>query len=149
MQTKVIAAFPGTGKTYYFQNHNNCLDSDSSDYSWIKDSDGKNTKDRNPDFPINYIQHIKDNIGKVEFIFVSSHDVVRDALVASGIEFTFIYPNIDLKDEYIERFKHRGSPDGFINLLDKNWNNWIESCGVQLNCKHIELESSQFISDVI
>lgn len=149
MQTKVIAAFPGTGKTHYFQNHSNCLDSDSSDYSWIKDLEGKNTKERNPDFPNNYIKHIEDNLEKVEFIFVSSHDVVRDALVASGIEFTFIYPNIDLKDEYLERFKQRGSPEGFINLLDKNWNDWIDTCKFQSNCKHIELESNQFISDVI
>lgn len=149
MQTKIIAAFPGTGKTHYFHNHSNCLDSDSSDYSWIKDESGNNTKERNPDFPSNYIQHIKDNIGNVEYIFVSSHDVVRNALVEAGIYFYFVYPNIDLREEYLERFRLRNSPEGFINLLNLNWDNWIVACDAQRKCRHIELESGQFISDVI
>lgn len=57
-----------------------CLDSDSSNFSWVKDENGNNTKERNPEFPKNYIEHIKSNIGKVDVIFVSSHKVVREAL---------------------------------------------------------------------
>ena len=34
-------------------------------------------KHRNPEFPDNYIQPIKENIGKVDYIFVSSHKEVR------------------------------------------------------------------------
>ena len=71
MQTRIIAAFPGTGKSYYHkENPETTLDSDSSRFSWVKDSEGNNTKERNPDFPENYISHIKENIGKYEFIFV-------------------------------------------------------------------------------
>ena len=46
--TKVIAAFPACGKTYYFNNHKDgttVLDSDSSQFSWtyeiMKDKDWK------------------------------------------------------------------------------------------------------------
>lgn len=39
--TKVISAFPGTGKTYCFNNFKGItmLDSDSSEFSWIKDEE--------------------------------------------------------------------------------------------------------------
>ena len=82
-KTMVIAAFPGTGKSFCTKNEGEkfegILDSDSSNYSWIKDSNGQNTTERNPDFPNNYITHIKENIGKVDIIFVSSHKEVREA----------------------------------------------------------------------
>lgn len=149
ISTKVIAAFPGSGKTFFFNTHSNCLDSDSSDYSWIKDLEGKNTKERNPDFPGNYIKHIRENLGKVDIIFVSSHGVVRDALVEAGIKFTLVYPNILLKNEYIKRFQERKSPQGFIDLLDRNWELWTVECHLQENCEKVELKSGQFITDVI
>ena len=36
MRTRIISAFPGTGKSYYHSNHKDTtLDSDSSLFSWI------------------------------------------------------------------------------------------------------------------
>ena len=63
MKTKVYSAFPGVGKTTYFNTTDrNVLDSDSSKF------DKKH-------FPDNYIQHIERNIQdpKVDKILVSSH----------------------------------------------------------------------------
>ena len=65
MTALVISAFPGCGKsTYYnmYKDTQKILDSDSSEFSWIKDENGNNTKERNPEFPMNYINHIKDNL---------------------------------------------------------------------------------------
>jgi len=93
--TKVISAFPGTGKTYCYNKLKELgitiLDSDSSEFSWIKDENGNNTTERNPDFPDNYIKHIKENIGKVSIIFVSSHDIVREAMTKENIDFILVY----------------------------------------------------------
>lgn len=65
-ETTIISGFPGIGKSYFFRNqeYNNrtVLDSDSSEFSWVKDENGNNTKERNPDFPSNYIDHIKENM---------------------------------------------------------------------------------------
>jgi hypothetical protein len=127
MRTKIISAFPGTGKSYYHKKHPDAtLDSDSSHFSWVKDVDGNNTKERNPDFPNNYIEHIKSNIGKYEYIFVSSHKEVRDALLDNCIFFYLCYPPLLQKDIYLRRYKERGSPEGFINLIDTNWENWLK-----------------------
>lgn len=147
--TKIIAAFPGTGKTHFFNSHSDCLDSDSSHYSWIKDEHGNNTKERNPNFIRDYMNHITENIGKFKYIFVSSHAEIRKGLVDNGYEFTLVYPNILLKEEYLKRFIQRGSPEGFVNLLNSKWDEWITECTNQENCKKEELQIGEFISDVI
>lgn len=128
-QTFVISAFPACGKSYCYKNHQDkitMLDSDSSEFSWIKDSEGNNTKERNPNFPSNYIEHIKADIGKVDVIFVSSHDVVRKALAKNKIKTIIVYPNKNLKEEWIRRFKERENNEDFINFISKNWDRFID-----------------------
>ena len=142
--TKIISAFPGTGKTYFYQNSNlNVMDSDSSKFSWVEK--GK----RHPEFPSNYINHIKQYIGKTDYVLVSSHKDVRDALVNEGIDYSLIFPDISLKNEYLERFKQRGSSEQFINLISKNWNEWITELENQTNCSKIKLNENQYLSDIL
>ena len=139
---KIISAFPGVGKSYFYQNTNmKVLDSDSSKYSW------KNGL-RNPDFPNNYMIHIKENLS-VDIILVSSHEVVRNALINEGLEYTLVFPQKELKEEYINRFKKRGSPESFIDLLSKNWNNWISELEEQQGCYKIKLKQGQYLSDIL
>jgi endo-1,4-beta-D-glucanase Y len=95
----------------------------------IKDENGINTKERDPDFPNNYIEHIKSNIGKVDVIFVSSHEVVRKALAENNIKTIIVYPGKELKEEWIRRFKQRGNNEGFINFISSNWDKFIEEIG--------------------
>ena len=141
----VISAFPATGKTYY------CCNGDWSHYmppNFATDSDSSNFDKSN--FPSNYIEHIKHLIELgVHRIFVSSHKEVRDALVENGIDFVLVYPKSELKDEFIDRYKKRGSADEFINLVSKNWDLLMEQLKQQKGCKHIELDSGQYLSNVI
>lgn len=128
MKTVVVSAFPACGKTYaykYYQNKYSMLDSDSNEFSWIKDENGNNTKIRNPDFPNNYIKHIKDNIGKVDIIFVSSHDIVRKALDDAGIHFCTVYPKESMLNEWVGRMYRRGNNAKFIQFIIDNWNNMM------------------------
>lgn len=142
VKTTLVSAFPGTGKTHYCSEDLSflpvewCIDSDSSKFD-------------KSEFPKNYIEHIKNNIGKVVYIFISSHEDVRNALVDNCLNFTLVYPDISLKAEYLKRYKDRGSNQGFIDLLDKNWNDWITQLQNQKDCKHIVLKSNQFIGNVI
>ena len=137
-QTLVISAFPGCGKSHLYRNQSNkvILDSDSSKFD-------------KSDFPRNYIEHIKENVGKVDIILVSSHKEVRDALVENNIDFTLIYPKRSIKDEYIKRYVDRGNNEQFVKLLETNWNMWIDQLQEQENCNKIELEEGEYLSDVI
>lgn len=97
MNTVIISAFPACGKSYVFENEKKIkvLDSDSSQFSWRVDGSGQKVRDEN--FPGNYIQHIKDNLGKADVIFVSSHLQVREAMAAAGLKFVTVYPEPYLK----------------------------------------------------
>jgi hypothetical protein len=138
VETLVVSAFPGCGKSHLFRNkgEKKILDSDSSTFDKSQ-------------FPQNYIEHIKFNIGEVDIILVSSHKEVRDALVNEGIDFTLVYPRKDIKDEYIQRYIDRGNDGKFVELLKQNWDNWTDELENQEGCEKIELESGQYLSNVI
>ena len=142
MKIKVIVGFPATGKSYYKNLNQNLRisDSDSSQFSWIKKGE------RNPQFPNNYIQHIKQIMPDFSLIFVSSHELVRKGLVQEKIPFLLVYPKIELKTEYIRRIRERGNTEQFVKIISDNWNNWIHQLQYQKRCFHIELQSNEYIS---
>ena len=142
--TMLVAAFPGTGKTFYFQHRY----VDTLPYKMSADSDSSQFDKR--EFPENYIAHIKDEILKeTSIVFISSHKVVRDSLVLNDLPFVLIYPSKELKEEYLERYKQRGNNEKFIQLVSDNWDNWLDECKSQTGCFHIELKSGQFVADVL
>ena len=136
MRTRIIAAFPGTGKSAYHKEYpETTLDSDSSLFSWIETEQGKI---RNPEWPGNYIKHIQENIGKFEFIFVSTHKEVREALLDSCLFFYLIYPGKRNKEQYLKRYESRGNTDEFVKLLDKNWDIWLKDLSFcEYGCSNI------------
>lgn len=137
IKAQLISAFPGTGKTYFFNNTNKIvLDSDSSKFD-------------KKEFPQNYINYIKSNINKADIILISSHKEVRDALVVNNLYFTLVYPDKKLKEDYVLRYVNRKSPEAFISLIKNNWNLWIDELKDQKNCNHVILKSNQYISDII
>jgi hypothetical protein len=141
----LVAAFPGTGKSYYV---NYGEGSGYMPQGFATDSDSSKFDKAN--FPANYIEHIKQCIKDgYARIFISTHKEVMVALVANDLKFTLVYPKENLKEEYLQRYKERGSSQAFIDLIDKNWSNWLFELHRQTGCTRIELESGQFISNVM
>jgi hypothetical protein len=137
-ETILCSAFPGCGKSHYFKNTElDVLDSDSSTFD-------------KSEFPQNYMEHIKENIGKVDVILISSHDVVRDALTDLGYPYLLVYPDINSKEEYLKRYVDRGNDDAFVKLLDQNWETWLTDLANQPEpAKHCVLRSGEFLSEVL
>lgn len=163
-ETKIISAFPACGKTYCYEHMDKDMvvfDSDSSLFSWKevldeehemknkgkRDYQERYIKVRNPNFPDNYIQHIKDNIGKADYIFVSSHKEVRDAMKKNGIRYTVVYPWYGLKEEWIGRCFLRGSGERFCQLLADNWDEWISDMRHEDDRR--ELLAKEHLMDII
>lgn len=149
--TLVVSAFPACGKSYFCQHSDGLvvLDSDSSQYSWSIGADGK--KVRNPDFPSNYIKHIKDNIGMADFILVSSHKAVRDAMREAGIKYLLVYPSKELLEEYTMRCTKRGNNGFPIQVLIDNWDTWISQCEdeAKSGTPYIMLFHGEYLSDAL
>lgn len=136
MKTKIISAFPGLGKSYYaIKNPGKSIDLDPSAFSWIKDNNGNNTKDKNPEFPGNYIENIRKYIGSYEYIFISSHREVRQAMKKECLHFYLVYPGICRREEFIDRYKKRGNSEKFIKRIEESWESWIEDCATERGCK--------------
>lgn len=168
MNTKIFSVFPACGKTYLYEHQDEyglkILDSDSSNFSWIeyplihKDhhnqyEKAQTIKLRNPDFPNNYIKHIEENIGKYDYIFVSSHKEVRDALDAAGIDFTIVYPEYRCLEEWVGRcyMRQMEGKNGFpIEVLINNWVRWVTEC-YECRFRHdaIILRPGDHLSDAI
>lgn len=149
MTTKVIAAFPGTGKSYFASladQRTNVADLDSGDYTLGYDSDGKV---RNPNFPSNYLLAIKKRIGKVDVLFVGCQPEVLAVLRKENIPFTLVYPERGLKAQYVDRFRGRNNQQSFIDLLSKNWDLFLDFLEDQKGCEHIVLGTGQYIGDVV
>ena len=127
MKSIIISAFPGPGQSYLTKNAKQITmdmpadhgfgrttetfkfhDSDSSKYSWVYDAEGNKTDQRNPDFPGNYIEHIRSLMEEDgNIIFVSSHESVREALAKAGFHFYIVRPDLHLKDLYLENYRER------------------------------------------
>ena len=69
MRTKIISAFPGTGKSVYHQKHKETtLDSDSSNFSWIIDENGNKVERGGTGLMAQIFQHEIDHLDGVLFI---------------------------------------------------------------------------------
>lgn len=156
MATKVISGFPAIGKTYAARNSNfMCVDCDSSQWNWLTDPNGDflmtNNRGRlsNPNFPQNYIDHIKFQMRHdfLDFIFVSSHENVRQCLKDNLIDFTMVVPALNCKKEYYKRMEQRGSPMSLIQLVMDNWNDWLIERQLESNC--IVLNQGQTLIDIL
>lgn len=130
-RTVVVSAFPCCGKTYAFEHYQDkysMLDSDSSKFSWVyKFGLGEYEKVRNPEFPKNYIEHIKENIGKVDIIFVSSHLQVREAMEEAGIDYITVYPKEEMLNEWVGRMYRRGNDYNFIKFQIEHWDEFVNN----------------------
>ena len=162
MNTKIYSVFPACGKTYLYEHQEDydlkILDSDSSQFSWVLTNIDENgdvfrgfRRVRNPDFPANYIKHIKENMGKYDYIFVSSHASVREALDREGIDFTIVYPEHSCKAEWVGRCfirDKRGESGCGADVMYDNFDNWIMECfETGINHKEIVLSPTTYLSE--
>jgi hypothetical protein len=144
----IICGFPGVGKSCVANNRTNILDAESSAFSWIFDPETAEKPKRNHEFPANYIRYIKENMGRYDFILVSSHQNVRESLMAEGIQYIIVAPKMELKNEYLIRYLQRGNEIDFIELLNEKWDEFlggIKNDGAPV----IYLNKGEYMSDVL
>lgn len=157
MKTRIYSVFPACGKTWLYEHQEDyglkILDSDSSQFSWIYvDNDYIGSyRDRNPEFPANYIKHIKENIDEYDCIFVSSHASVREALDKEGIDFIIVYPEQSCKAEWVGRcfIREKNGESGCgAEKMYNNWDQWIAECfETGIDHREIVLQSKEHLSD--
>lgn len=147
----VVCGFPGIGKSSVANNRVNLVDAESSAYSWIWDAEKpEEAPKRNPRFPENYIEAIQEerSVYQHDFVFVSCHKEVREALIYAGIPYIVVAPSLELKNEYMIRYLQRGSSTEFIEKLYEKWDEYLKEIAKE-DAPVIWLKSGQYLSDVI
>lgn len=137
MNTKIIAAFCGTGKTYICNQTN--INAIEIEY-W---------KYKNEGLQKEYIGDVKKQIGNVDYIFISTEPEGLKLLQEQGISIILIYPENGLRNDYLDRFIDRDSPYDFIGSFMKYWDKWINELKEQKYCKHIILNENEYLLDKI
>lgn len=112
--TIIISGFPGVGKSFLGEDNDDFIDLDSSRYA------GEDRWQR-------YKERIEDALGIYKYIFVSSHQETREILNELGLKYYVVYPDKNLKEEYLRRYKERGSKEEFIDLMNNNFESFIDS----------------------
>lgn len=137
MRTTIYAAFCGTGKTFI------CEKTD------IKSIEVEYWKYKDKGLQKEYIKDIKEQFGKVNYIFIATDPEGLKLLHNEGFDIILVYPKNELRNEYLDRYIERDSSPDFIGAFMKYWNPWIDELKEQKYCDHIVLESKQYLQDVI
>lgn len=127
--SKIIAGFPGIGKSY-IHNKVNATDSDSSKFSWKMVN---NEKVRNENFVEDYYNHILEllNSKKYDYIFISTHEAILEKLRDNNIEFTIVIPHEKRKEEFKEIYEKRTNFP--TDIVINNWDKWLKDILVNKN----------------
>lgn len=131
----LYSCFAGVGKSHLAKIDNLYIDLESSDFQWVYPDDlslsveeRKSTKNkrRNSQFPINYINAMKDYLKQGKRVLISSQPEVLDLVKKYDLPLTTVSLDPKLKDIYLKRYKERGNNEDFIDLMDKNFNNFCK-----------------------
>lgn len=135
--TVLCAAFCGTGKSYLCNSFvNTYMEIECWEY-------------RKGNFPNNYINEVVNSIGKTKYLFISTDPVILKGLNRLGINIELIYPENKLRNEYLDRYIKRDSPNDFIGVFMKNWDNWLNELKEQNYCTHKILKAGEYLQDVL
>lgn len=150
----IVSAFAGVGKTTLAQKYGkDVIDLESGDFRWLNNDGTEQSKGsqrvQNPRFPINYLEAIKAANQKYKVVLISQHEVIRKCLDAVKLDYILAYPDMSMKEEFIERYRKRGNNENFIRLISTEWEKWIQALdSVQTHSK-IVLQKGQYLSDFV
>jgi adenylate kinase family enzyme len=132
----ILCGFPGIGKSYLAK-QSKALDTDFSTFA------------KGSDWPQNYVETLLERAQANEYdlVLASTHKEVREGLVRAGSRFILVYPDVSLKEEYLQRFLKRGSPKPFIQLMEARWEEFLQECRSQRYAWHWVLGPGQYLAD--
>lgn len=159
---RIVAAFAGVGKTYFCGLYPQALDFvvmpfKYENYSQIANccAEGESIKAHESlelryDWRDFYYQALMDTYHRYpgEILVIPTDRSILRRLEQDTLPYTVVYPSRSLKEEYCQRYLARGNTDSFLDVFIGGWDMWMESIRDN-NGSHIELQSGEFLSDVI
>ena len=129
----IIVCGPAVGKTYLSKIDSRFIDLDQMKAKYKYDIKNEEDFEKN-----------KLNRGKT--IQNDSFEYIKN-----NLKYCLVYPNINCRNEYINRMKNRGNPDKFIEAMTNEniWNYYYEQNKSDIKPYFkIELNPGQYLSDI-
>ena len=156
----IIAAHAGTGKTTFANMHpDKVVDFTAGPYKYLPNPafDGLGSEEikahpdscRNWDYPDNYLDAIKQEMGNGKMLVIPSCYMVRSLLRVEGIPYILCYPRRDAKETYRKRYIDRGNTEEFLDIFIDRWDNFLDLLEGDDYGKHIVMEAYEYLADVI
>lgn len=159
----IIAAFAGTGKTYFCHNTANAIDFVCMPWKYrnfyevsASLEEGEQIK-ANDDLELqsgwqeDYYNALIDTAKNYpdQIVVIPTISAVLRKMEENNIPYTLVIPDRDLKEEYEKRYRERGNTEEFLNVFIGNWDAWMDVIRQNKGKQVIELQGGQFLSDVI
>lgn len=162
----IIAAYAGTGKTTFCNEHPGAIDLVSMPFKYINLSEisekeencGEKIKAHEGLFlrrhwwlpyywAVKYLLYYCPE----RYIIIPTIGRILDFLDADRIPYTIVYPDKSLKNEYEQRYKNRGNTEAFTDVFIGQWDAWIDGLEQRKSpyAKHIVLQQGQYLSDIL
>ena len=133
----LVVAIAGAGKTYLAEHYENVVDFEYLYHLWnydeaIKDlpidqHKGNPNRKPNPDYPWNYIVDIKHELEKGKIVVIPGMPngiyacIVGKDYFDKDTRIIFALPDKNDFETLAERFRKRGNPESFVNLVKDNF----------------------------
>ena len=86
---------------------------------------------------------------KYEYVFITTYGDILEELEKRNIEYTLVFPERELKEEYRQRAIDRNSDSDFVEGFFSRWDTHIDDCLKRKTKNKIVLKSGMFLSDII
>lgn len=103
MKGKIYCGYPGVGKSSVSGVSSGIIDLESSNFF----VDGE----RDPEWYKVYVNIVEDLVKQGFSVFCPTHKALREELYKKGLDYTLIYPSIQIKEDWLERLKNRPMTD--------------------------------------
>jgi len=123
----IISGFGGVGKSTLAKKYKNVIDLESTEYQWIVDPKVGNreeikasmNREKNPEYPDNYIKAIKEAMTKYDVICVR-YNGTKDPNFLDEFDYVVCYPTKRaFNNHYIRRYRERGNTEEFIEVIKR------------------------------
>jgi len=153
----IVAAFPGTGKTYFASKHPDmAVDFVTMPFKYFLDKKVRYDESRKadpdlemrPEWPYNYVKAV---LGQPEdkIILIPSDARVLELLAKENVPYYLCYPKRKAKKVYKERFIKRGNSRDFLSVFIGNWDSFMDTLREDAYGRHIKLKPKQYLTDVL
>lgn len=155
----IIAAFSGTGKSYFAEHVAEAKDFSAISYQYkdvnkndiaaeevIKKSDS--LRERNRKWPDNYIGAVANLYHDYRYFIIPSDRAVLRGLQLLQIPYILVYPERKAKEEYKNRFAKRENADHYLHDFIDGWDLWMDQLRRDSYGWCMELPAGEYLTDI-